>query len=185
VRGAIAALLLALAAVPAAAQPLRDAGSGIAITAPEGFVATPAPPPANPGPGRAVFDVKAPGDTDTGCRVAVNDAPANALLSQRELNARSASPEYIQGMAGQLSAVYNLLGVNPVGLGNVLGLGAIGDLRPRPGLAARAQELRFLLVFLDTPMQRVTLTCIAEKRAFDDRLPGFEAVLQGLEIPTF
>jgi hypothetical protein len=184
-RLAIAALLLVLTAAPAAAQPLRDTASGIGITAPQGFVATPIPTPATPGPGRAVFDVKAPGDTDTGCRVAVNNAPSNALLSQQELNTRAASPEYIQAMAGQLSTVYNLLGINPVGLGTVLGLGAIGDLRPRPGLAARAAELRFLLVFLDTPIQRVTLTCIAEKRAFDDRLPGFEAVLQGLDIPTF
>ncbi|MCU0985003.1 MAG: hypothetical protein MUC89_08670 [Acetobacteraceae bacterium] len=180
-RLAIAALLLVLTAAPAAAQPLRDTASGIGITAPQGFVATPIPTPATPGPGRAVFDVKAPGDTDTGCRVAVNNAPSNALLSQQELNTRAASPEYIQAMAGQLSTVYNLLGINPVGLGTVLGLGAI----PRPGLAARAAELRIQLVGLDTPIQRVTRTCIAAKRAFDDRLPGFEAVLQGLDIPTF
>lgn len=178
------ALLLVVAAFPATAQPLRDIASGIAITAPEGFIATPSPPPATPGQGgRAVFDVKAPGDTDTGCRVAVTDAPANALLSQQELNARSASPDYQQAMINQLSAVYALIGVNTISLGNVLGFGAIGDLRPRPGLAPRAGEVRTLVVFLDTPIQRVVVTCIGEKANFEARLPGFEAVLSGLEIP--
>jgi hypothetical protein len=178
------ALLLTLAAAPAAAEPLRDMASGVAITAPEGFVATPSPPPATPGQGgRAVFDVKAPGDTDTGCRVAVMDAPANALLSQQELNARSASPDYQQAMVRQLASVYDLIGVNTVSLRNVLGFGAIGDLRARPGMAPRAAEVRTLVVFLDTPIQRVVVTCIGEKANFEARLPGFEAVLSGLEIP--
>jgi hypothetical protein len=173
-----------LAAGAASAQAVRDPASGIAITPPEGFTVTPAPPPETPAQGgRAVFDVKAPGDTDTGCRVAVADAPANALLSQRDLNARSASPDYQQAMVRQMSAVYDLIGINTISLRNVLGFGAIGDIRPRPGLAPRASEVRTLIVFLDTPIQRVVVTCIGEKRNFEARLPGFEAVLSGLEIP--
>lgn len=178
------AVLLCLASLPAAATTLRDPDSGIAVTAPPGFVATPSPPPAAPGPGRAVFDIKTPGETDTGCRVAVGDAPGNAFMSQDELNARSASPEYQQAMAEQLSGIYELIGLNPVPLGAVLGVVAIGDFRPRPGLPPRALELRTLLVFLDTPIQRVVLTCIAERRSFQERLAAFEAVLDGLEIPT-
>lgn len=183
---ALAALasLAMLASLPAAATTQRDTASGIAITPPAGYVATPSPPPAAPGPGRAVFDVKTPGETDTGCRVAVTDVPSNALLSQQELNDRSASPEYLQAMAGQLGAVYDLFGINTVVHRNVVGLVAIGDLRPRPGLAPRATEVRTLVVFLDTPIQRVVLTCIAEKSDFQQRLAGFEAVLDGLEIPT-
>jgi hypothetical protein len=182
VRAALA-LLLTLAALPAAAQPLRDIPSGIAITAPDGFVVTPSPAAATPGMGRAVFDVKAPGDTDTGCRIAVADAPANALLSQQELNARSAAPSYQQAMINQLSGLYELLGVNTISLGNVLGFGAIGDIRPRPDLAPRAGDVRTLIVFLDTPIQRVVVTCIGEKANFEARLGGFEAVLSSLEIP--
>jgi hypothetical protein len=177
------ALALVLAASPAAAQTLRDPASGLAITPPPGFAATPSPAPATPAPGRAVFDVKAPGDTDTGCRIAVTDAPANALLSQQELNARSASPEYQEAMIGQLSAIYNLLGANTIQHQELLGFGAIGDLRPAPGLAPRAAEVRTLLVFLDTPIQRVVVTCIGEKRDFEARLDGFVAVISGLEIP--
>lgn len=172
-----------LAALPASAQTLRDAGSGLGITAPEGYVATASPPSDPQSPGRAVFDIRRPGEGDTGCRIGVNPAPANALLSQEELNLRVASPQFQQAMIGQLSQVYQLLSVSPVLQGDVIGLAAIGDFLPRPGMPQRAMEVRTLLIFFDTPIQRVTFTCIAEREGFQARLPEFEAVARGLEMP--
>jgi hypothetical protein len=86
-------------------------------------------------------------------------------------------------MIGQLSAIYELLGVSTIEHRAILGFGAIGDILPQPGLAPRAAQVRTLLVFLDTPIHRVIFTCIGEKRDFEARLDGFEAVLGGLEIP--
>jgi hypothetical protein len=173
-------LPILLLATPATAQPLRDAVSGLAITAPAGTVAT-AAPAMPPGPIRAVFDIRRPGETDTGCRVSTVDAPANAFLSQNELNQRSASPDYQQAMAAQLSAVYELIAVNVVAHHDIAGLGVVGDLRQRPG--DTSPVVRSLLVFLDTPLQRVMLTCVADQDAFNDRASEFEAILAGLEMP--
>ncbi len=172
-----------LASLPATAEPLRDIATGLAITAPQGYVAAPSPPSDPQSPGRAVFDVRRPGETDTGCRIGVNQAPANALMSQEELNLRVANPQYQEGMIGQLSQVYQLLSVSPVLQGNVIGLAMIGDFLARPGLPARALQIRSLIIFFDTPIQRVTFTCIAERDEFQDRLGEFEAVARGLEMP--
>ncbi|WP_144185968.1 hypothetical protein [Elioraea rosea] len=172
-----------LAALPASAQTLRDGASGLAITAPQGYAATASPPSDPAAPGRAVFDIRRPGESDTGCRIAVNAAPANALLSQEQLNLRVAAPQYQQAMIGQLSQVYQLLSVSPVLQGNVIGLAVIGDFLPRPGMPERAMDVRTLLIFFDTPIQRVTFTCIAEREEFQNRLPEFEAVARGLEMP--
>jgi hypothetical protein len=173
-------LPLLLLATPAEAQTLRDAVSGLAITAPTGYVAAPAPP-MDARNTRAVFDIKRPGEIDTGCRVSTVDAPGNAFLTQAELNERAASMEYQRLLAEQLSTVYDLVALNVVGSTQVVGLGAIGDIRPR--LGAPAPDVRTLLIFLDTPLERVMLTCVADRREFDDRLPEFEAILGGLELP--
>jgi hypothetical protein len=172
--------LLLLLAIPAAAEPLKDTATGLAITAPQGTVATLAPA-MPPGPIRAVFDIRRPGETDTGCRVSTVDAPANVFLSQEELNQRSASAEYQQAMAAQLSTVYDLIAVDVIGHRGIAALGVIGDLRQAPGDVS--PRVRSLLVFLDTPLQRVMLTCVADQDTFNDRAREFEEILDGLVMP--
>jgi len=172
--------LLLLLAIPAAAEPLRDAVSGLAVTAPPGTVAT-AAPAMPPGPIRAVFDIRRPGETDTGCRVSTVDAPANVFLTQEELNQRSLSAEYQQAMAAQLSTVYDLVAMNVVAHRSIAGLGVVGDIIRQPGDTSPA--VRSLLVFLDTPLQRVMLACVADQATFNDRATEFEAILDGLLMP--
>jgi hypothetical protein len=173
--------LLCLAATADAAQ-LRDAVSGLVVTAPPGYVAALAPPSdQGGGQARPVFDIRRPGETDTGCRVSTVEAPGNAFLSQAELNERAASVEYQRQLARHLSAVYDLVALDVVGSAKVVGLGAIGDLRSQPG--APPPDVRTLLVFLDTPLERVVLTCVADRREFDQRLAEFEAIFGGLELP--
>jgi len=176
------ALAFVLAATPASAQPLRDLQSGLSITAPPGYVAAPAPT-MEAGNTRAVFDIRRPGEIDTGCRVSTVNAPANAFLSQAELNARAAAPEYQRQMAGALSQIYDLVAVNVVGSTELTGLAVIGDIREAQGRPTQALRVRSLLVFFDTPLQRVFLACVAERDAFEARFAEFEAVLNGLEIP--
>jgi hypothetical protein len=178
-RTLIAAALLV--AVPASAQTLRDDASGLSITAPPGFTATPSPPSQREN--RPVFDVRSARDTDTGCRVAVAPAPANASLSQAQINAQAGTDSYRDTVAGTLATLYEVRALEPVAHGGVTGIAAIGDLRPREGMPARAQEVRSLLIILETPRQRVTLACVGEKSDFRERLPQFEAVLRGITIP--
>ena len=75
-------LALALIA-PAAAEPLRDESTGLAIDPPEGYIArTIAPTPTFV----VRFEVKKPSDRDTGCQVAFTPLPQNAELKQSEIN---------------------------------------------------------------------------------------------------
>jgi hypothetical protein len=175
-----AALALVLIATPAAAQTLRDDASGLTITAPPGYTATPSPPGGTP---RPVFDLRTPRDTDTGCRIAVEGAPANASLTQAEINARDASPQHRETVAAIYSTVYDIRVIETATHQGITGIAMIGDLKPRPALPARSQEVRSLLVILETPRLRVSLGCVGEKADFASRLPGFEAVLRGLSIP--
>ncbi|MFC7609633.1 hypothetical protein [Teichococcus aestuarii] len=63
-----AAFLLATLSVaaPAAAQPLRDAATGLAVDPPPGYAATPM---AVQGAQQARMAVRRPQDSDTGCRL--------------------------------------------------------------------------------------------------------------------
>lgn len=173
-------LPLLLAGPPsAAAETLRDTASGLSITAPAGTVATPSPPVA-PGPIRPVFDIKRPGETDTGCRVSTVEATVNAFLSQAELNMRAASPEFQQAMIVELSAVYELVDMDVFPVGGITALGVVGDIRRPQG--DTSPPVRSLLVFLDTPLQRVMLSCVADRGAFESRLPEFEAILSAIAL---
>lgn len=167
-------------AVAASAQALRDDASGLTITAPPGYTATPSPERA--GPNRPVFDVKTASDVDTGCRIAVADAAANAGLSQAEINARAASQAHKETVAGVFATIYEIRAIETVMHAGITGVAAIGDLRAREGVPQRAQEVRSLLILLETPRQRITLACVGERRDFRERLPEFEAVLRGISV---
>ncbi|WP_291299183.1 hypothetical protein [Elioraea sp.] len=179
-RGPAICLLALSLATPAFAQTLRDDASGISITAPPGYTATPSPPGGTP---RPVFDLRTPRDTDTGCRIAVEGASATASLTQAEINARNASPEHTATVAATYGTVYDIRVVEPVTHQGITGIAMIGDLKPRPAMPPRAQDVRSLLVILETPRLRVSLGCVGEKADFASRLAGFEAVLKGLAIP--
>lgn len=172
-------LLAAQAAAQSAAQTLRDDGAGISVTPPPGYTATPSPPGGTP---RPVFDLRTPRDTDTGCRIAVEAATATASLTQAQINARAASQERKDTEAATYGTVYDILVLDNTTHQGITGIALIGDLKPRPAMPPRTQEVRSLLVILETPRLRLTLGCVAEKAEFSSRLPGFEAVLRGIEI---
>lgn len=174
-----AALALILLAAPAAAETLRDDGAGISVTPPPGYTATPSPPGGTP---RPVFDLRTPRDADTGCRIAVEAATATASLTQAEINARAASQERKDTEAATYGTVYDILVLDNTTHQGITGIAMIGDLKPRPAMPPRTQEVRTLLIILETPRLRLTLGCVAEKAEFAGRLPGFEAVLRGIAI---
>lgn len=174
------ALVLLLFASTAAGQRLEDRASGIALTPPAGYSASPVAEPETDGV-RAVFDVERDGDAETGCRVSTVRAPGNALMSQAELNARADSPVYQEQVIAALSPRYEIQDVRMAISASIVGLVVIGDDRETldtPGATPR----RALLIFIDTPLQRVFIACVAPRAVFEERLPEFEAMMSRFEL---
>jgi hypothetical protein len=180
--GCVAVALALSLAPPAAALSLEDPASGLAITPPDGYVAVPAAG-ADAAGARAIFDITRDGEQTTACRVSIVEAPINALLSQAELNQRATLPEFQRQIAASLAQSYDLIAVDVVNLGRIVGLAAIGDPARPPGQATAAPLVRAVLIVLDTPLMRVFFTCVAERWAFATRIAEFEKVLDGLSVP--
>lgn len=168
-------------AFPAAAETVRDPASGVAITPPPGYTATLAP--AQPGPTRAVFDIRGPADTDTGCRVTATPSSQYAGLTQEQINDRNTHPTHLDLVEASLAGLYEVRELGSVSLGAIAGIAAVLDGKPRPELPTRALEIRALLVMIETPRLRVTLRCIAEKADFQARRLEFRRVFEGIALP--
>ncbi|WP_144185969.1 hypothetical protein [Elioraea rosea] len=176
----LAAAFLTLA-LPAAAQTVRDEATGVSVTPPAGYTATLVPP--QPGPRRSVFDIRGPGDTDTGCRVTATPSSQYAGLTQEQINDRNTHPTHLDLVEASLGGLYEVRELGSVGLGAIAGIAAVLDSKPRPDLPARALEIRALLVMIETPRLRVTLRCIAEKAEFQARRLEFRGVFEGIALP--
>ncbi len=176
----LAAALLALA-LPAAAETLRDEATGVSITAPPGYVARVTAQ--QPGPNRRVFEVRKASETDTGCDIAATPTRQNAGLTQEQVNDRITSAGHIDVVELALSGIYEVREIGAVSHGAFAGVAAVLDLKPQNGTPPRLQELRSLLVMVETPSLRVRLRCVAEKAEFQARRLEFRAVFEAIAIP--
>lgn len=178
---AAAFLLATLSAVPpAAAQPLRDAATGLAVDPPPGYAASPM---AMQGAQQARMAVRRPQDTDTGCQVAFVPAPQNESLRQDDLNRLARAPGWRRVLMATLQPLYNVISVEGFAQGAVEGVLLVAELRPRPELPQRGQELRTLFAIVETPRGRTTTVCTEEKPRFATRRSEFEAVARGVAPP--
>jgi hypothetical protein len=175
-----AALLVLVAFVSASAQPLSDPASGLAITPPPGYVARTVAPTGNY---TIAFDVKKPDDKDTGCRVAFQPVPQNASLTQDEINAFTAKPEWPDLVRTTMSRIYVVISLDPFEHAGVRGAVVVGDFKLPPNAPPRAGEIRSWLALLETPKGRTSAACVAEKTSFDARRGEFDAVARGVTLP--
>lgn len=175
-----AAALLTAAVLPAAAQALRDPATGLAVDPPAGYVATPM---AVQGAQLARMAVRRPQDEDTGCQVAFVAAPQNESLSQETLNRLARSPGWQRVITATLQPLYNVISTGPFVQRGIEGMELVAELRPRPDIPPRGQELRTLFVILETPRGRTTIVCSAEKAGFAARRGEFEAVARSTLPP--
>jgi hypothetical protein len=174
-------VFLALALVaPAMAEPLRDASTGLAIDPPEGYVArTIAPTPTFV----VRFEVKKPSDRDTGCQVAFTPLPQNADLKQSEINKILEGQRWLDIARATVGMNYDVSATDRFDVEGIGGVAMVGDLKARPGLPARAQDVRTLFMLIETPKGRTTTICVGEKQNFNERRAEFESVARSVSAP--
>ncbi|MBP0494560.1 hypothetical protein [Roseomonas indoligenes] len=174
-------LLAAALAAPmaAAAQPVRDAASGLVVAAPPGYAARSIPP----GRGQAArFEVKTPADTDTGCQVAFTPAPQNGRFTQAQLDATMRGAEWQDLARKALSALYEIREARTFEDKGRSGYTMVGDFKGE-GLPPRAREVRTLFVIQETPRGRTSTVCVGERTGFETRRAEFMAVATGATPP--
>jgi hypothetical protein len=165
---------------PAAAESLRDESTGLAIDPPEGYIAR----TIGPTPTFVVrFEVKKSSDRDTGCQVAFTPLPQNAELKQSEINDIVEGPRWLDLARATLTTLYEVSATDRFKVDGIGGVAMIGDFKPRPGLPARAQDVRTLFMLVETPKGRTTTICVGEKQTFDVRRAEFERVARSASPP--
>ena len=164
----------------ASAQAVRDDATGLAVDPPPGYAARQT---AASGPYAVAFDVKTAADRNTGCRVAFQPVPKNNALSQADINAFTAKPEWSDLVRATLALIYEVRSIEPFEHAGVRGAAVVADFKSGPATPPEAAEVRTLFVMLETPKGRTTTVCIGAKRDFDMRRPEFEAVARGTTPP--
>jgi hypothetical protein len=61
----------------------------------------------------------------------------------------------------------------------------VGDLKRRPGVPPRSQDVRSLFFLLGTPKGRTVTACVGEKASFDALRTEFDAVAHGVTPPRW
>ena len=174
-----ACLALALIA-PATAEPLRDESTGLSIDPPEGYIAR----ALGPTPTFVVrFEVKKPSDRDTGCQVAFTPLPQNAELKQGDINEIVEGQRWLDLARATVAINYDVSATERFNVNGIGGVAMIGDFKSRPGLPARAQDVRTLFMLIETPKGRTTTICVGEKQGFTERRAEFELVARSVLAP--
>lgn len=175
----LALVAAALAATAAAAEPARDEATGLVIAPPSGYTAQ----RLDGGPRYAAsYSVRTTDPADPGCRVGFQTSPQNAGLSQEEINAFTAKPEWNDLIKATLALYYDVVSVQPFEERGLSGAAVVGDIKKVEGQPAMP-DARSYFVLLDTPKGRTTVVCVAAKEKFDARRAEFEAVARSVEPP--
>jgi hypothetical protein len=165
---------------PATAEPLRDASTGLAIDPPEGYAAR----AIGPTPTFVVrFEVKKSSDGDTGCQVAFTPLPQNAELKQSDINEIVEGQRWLDLARATVAMNYDVSATEHFSVNGIGGVAMIGDFKSRPGLPARAQDVRTLFMLVETPKGRTTTVCVGEKQNFGARRAEFERVARSVSVP--
>lgn len=170
----------AFLAQSASAEPASDAKSGLRIDPPAGYEAKPLPAR---GANSVIFQVKKPSDADTGCQVGYAEAPQNAGLAQADINTLMKSKEHQEVAKTAIASLYQTNSVEAFDHGEVTGIEMISDIKPREGFPPRAQEIRNMMIILETPKGRASVVCVGEKKDFDQRRAEFRQLAQGVTLP--
>jgi hypothetical protein len=167
------ALGLLAATLAAAAEPVRDAKTGLAVLPLAGYAARVlAPTP----PNEASIEVKRTDDTGVACRIAFRSNAESAKLTQEQMNQITARPDWLVFARGSLSRQYEVRSESRfehMGIG-----GGAFVLDPKAGQGA--SDMRLLTIWLETPRGRTTINCLAPTGAFDARRPEFEALARNV-----
>lgn len=164
----------AFAQAPAAGE------TSLTIKPPAGYEAKQMP---GRGANAVIYSVKKPAEPDTGCQVGYAAAPQNAGFAQADINKRMSSKEHQDLAKAAISGIYETNAVAPFEHGDVTGMELISDIKPREGIPPRAQEIRNMMVIMETPKGRTSVVCVGEKADFDKRREEFHQVALGVTLP--
>jgi hypothetical protein len=166
---------------PRAAEPVRDAESGLAVVPPDGYIVEILGPEYR-WPGSVHISVRKPEDGigTTGCKVTFSlfrswpVRPYRDGATQEEVNAQFTGP------GGTADSLLHLFGGNNVEHIQHDGMHGIRDVRySNPQVNGRV----FWTALLDNPQGRISVSCAALAADFDARRREFEAVLDGTTLP--
>jgi hypothetical protein len=169
-------------ATPRAAEPVRDAESGLAVVPPDGYIAEILGPEYR-WPGSVQISVRKPEDEIgwTGCKIIFSlfrswpVRPYRDGATQEEVNAQFTRP------GGTADSLLSLLGDNSL-VEHIQHDGVHGIRHVRysnPQVDGRVWST----AFLDKPQGRISVSCGAWAADFDARRREFEAVLDGTTLP--
>lgn len=180
---AVGLAVLAGSAPARAAEPVRDAGTGLSIQPPDGYEAR-----KTEGDPRyaVVYAVQKQGEVDTGCKVAFQPhqsaAAGERQLSQDEINAFTRQKEWIDLIRATLALRYEVATVEPFEQQGLTGAAVVADFKAAEGESG-AEQVRSYLVVLDSPKGRTTVVCVGERAAFEARRKEFEAIARSVSPP--
>lgn len=126
------------------------------------------------------FEVKKPSDRDTGCQVAFTPLPQNAELKQSDINTILEGQRWLDLARATVTMNYDVSATDRFNVEGIGGVAMVGDLKSRPGLPARAQDVRTLFLLIETPKGRTTTICVGEKQNFSERRAEFEMVARSV-----
>lgn len=130
------------------ADAVSDDASGLVAVPPDGYSATRMAPDRT---FAARFRLKKPDDRDTGCQVAFEPLPQNAGYTQDQVNSVITSRAWLDLARASLLALYQVIDIAPFARADVRGVTIVADIRPRPDIPSRSQEVRTLFFILETP----------------------------------
>jgi hypothetical protein len=166
-----------LTASTASAQTFSDKATGLAVTPPPGYSAHAAPPRARYA---VTVEIRRANDVPI-CKVGFQFVAANEKRSQTELNATAGTPERAEQLRQTLGAAFEVKEITPFEHTDVRGLAALGVMK-LPGLAPEDQP-RTVIIMMDTPKGRTTVSCAAFLAELTKRRGEFEALARGVTLP--
>jgi hypothetical protein len=169
---------------PRAAEPVRDAESGLAVVPPDGYVAEILGPEYR-WPGSVQISVRKPEDGIgvTGCKVIFSlfrfrqVRPYRDGATQEEVNAQFTRP------GGTADSLLYLLGGNSLGNVEHIQHDGVHGIRHVYYSNPQVDGRVWWTAYLDKPQGRISVSCGALAASFDARRREFEAVLDGTTLP--
>ena len=170
-------------AAPARAkEAVSDAATGFALTLPEGMTAQRVERPDQ----AVTFAVtssrplpRLPASSAHLCQLGYREAPANAALTQAQINAMALREDRQDSVRATVGRAFRVEAMRPFELGGARGLEIVGEPLAGPGAA----EVRVVLSLLETPRGRLTMSCATQAADLDAALDAVRALRAGARLP--
>lgn len=184
-------LVLAQAAAPAPPAPptpargasrVMDEATGLGVSLPHPFEATRGVMGGQDVMIRIVSSTGVPpsGNVDgVLCGVAFKAAPANAALTQAEINEYITSDESIATAMGPIRVIFDVLSQATVELSGVKGLEIWG----RPKMGPKSAETAVQLTIFETPKGRTTVSCATTMAAMEEAKLHLASIRSAITLP--